>query len=278
MTHHWKSGNIRIVALCFALTICASLAAAQRYPSLAYTVTNEAIVGSQSVQAGFYTLTIKNESDLEAVNIAVADVAEGATVEEVMSATEAVNMAFEGQGDIGQAISALAGMLTFVTGSSTPDGVMFELMPGEYLVYEFETARLHTTLHVSDAGEKQDAPMGDVVVDMQEFAFSMPDMVKPGEQTWEVRNVGEQVHHMAVFQVKEGYTLEDVTAFMEDQEGEPPLEDVANTAVLSPGVTNYVTYDLPPGRYLVLCFLPDYETGQPHFLLGMMDDFVVTEQ
>ena len=32
---------------------------------------------------------------------------------------------------------------------------------------------------------------------------------------------------------------------------------------------------LEPGRYVLLCFVPDEETGQPHALLGMVEEFTV---
>lgn len=47
---------------------------------------------------------------------------------------------------------------------------------------------------------------------------------------------------------------------------------------MSPGQSNYVTLDLTPGEYVAICFMPDHRgdaTDQPHFMLGMMQNFTV---
>jgi hypothetical protein len=39
--------------------------------------------------------------------------------------------------------------------------------------------------------------------------------------------------------------------------------------VLSPGRTAQLSYKLPAGTYVLLCFVPDAETGEPHAAMGM---------
>lgn len=39
--------------------------------------------------------------------------------------------------------------------------------------------------------------------------------------------------------------------------------------VLSPGNRAELTHDLKPGRYVLLCFMPDEKTGVPHAAPGM---------
>jgi hypothetical protein len=61
----------------------------------------------------------------------------------------------------------------------------------------------------------------------------------------------------------------------EEVEGPEPL---TGWAVMSPGEEAWVTYDLEPGTYAVVCVLPD-ETGSDHLHaeLGMRQFVVVTE-
>jgi hypothetical protein len=41
--------------------------------------------------------------------------------------------------------------------------------------------------------------------------------------------------------------------------------------VISPGRSMTVDYDLPPGQYVLLCFMPDPKMhGMPHALMGMI--------
>ncbi len=39
--------------------------------------------------------------------------------------------------------------------------------------------------------------------------------------------------------------------------------------VLSPGAELLATYQLPPGTYVLLCFVPDDRTGMPHGAMRM---------
>jgi hypothetical protein len=39
--------------------------------------------------------------------------------------------------------------------------------------------------------------------------------------------------------------------------------------VLSPGIRHAVDYDLPAGRYVLLCFIADESDGMTHAVMGM---------
>jgi len=39
--------------------------------------------------------------------------------------------------------------------------------------------------------------------------------------------------------------------------------------VESPGVSLQLTYNLPAGTYVLLCFVADDQTGMPHAMMGM---------
>jgi uncharacterized cupredoxin-like copper-binding protein len=56
----------------------------------------------------------------------------------------------------------------------------------------------------------------------------------------------------------------------------PPFELIAGAAPMSPGATNYFEIDLEAGEYVAICFVPDVETGMPHFMMGMIAGFTVT--
>ncbi|MDQ3461242.1 MAG: hypothetical protein M3498_18420 [Deinococcota bacterium] len=126
-----------------------------------------------------------------------------------------------------------------------------------------------------DAAE---APEADVTVQMVEFAFAFPAAMPVGEQLWEVVNSGEQLHHLVLVRIREGFTMDDVMAYAESFEGEDPTEQVGHVNILSPGISNFASFDLTPGTYLATCFLPDHGEdgdGRPHFLHGMMQTFTV---
>lgn len=82
------------------------------------------------------------------------------------------------------------------------------------------------------------------------------------------------LHFVDLEQVKEGTTVDDVLAsFQSDSQGPPPwaLAGHFSADVLAPGRSMTVDYDLPPGQYVVLCFMPDPKMdGMPHALMGMI--------
>jgi hypothetical protein len=61
-------------------------------------------------------------------------------------------------------------------------------------------------------------------------------------------------------------------------EGEPAADEAGGVGIMSSGQSNYVDLELSPGEYVAICFMPDHlgeATGQPHFMLGMMQSFTV---
>jgi hypothetical protein len=45
---------------------------------------------------------------------------------------------------------------------------------------------------------------------------------------------------------------------------------------MNPGYTNWAVLDFAPADYVAICFVPDPETGAPHFALGMIMPFSVS--
>ena len=47
------------------------------------------------------------------------------------------------------------------------------------------------------------------------------------------------------------------------------LADFTEANVVSPGHKQLLHINLPRGRYLVICFWPDKDSGAPHGVMGM---------
>lgn len=99
----------------------------------------------------------------------------------------------------------------------------------------------------------------------------------PAKGTFLFKNAASThvLHFVQMQQVKEGTTVEEVLAsFQSDSQEIPPwaLPGVMSTDVLSQGRSMTVDYDLPPGQYVVVCFMPDPKMdGMPHALMGMIE-------
>jgi len=85
-------------------------------------------------------------------------------------------------------------------------------------------------------------------------------------------NNAEEPHMFVLQHVKQSTTNKDVQDYIASGSQQPPswgLRESAGAAVISPGQTEVFNYHLPAGKYLVACFWPSIQTGQPHFAMGM---------
>jgi hypothetical protein len=97
----------------------------------------------------------------------------------------------------------------------------------------------------------------------------------PAEGTLMLKNAAtDSPHFLAMAQVVEGTTKDDVLEFLQNETPEEPpwvLEGELETDVVSEGRSMTIDYDLPPGQYVALCFFPDPKMGgMPHALMGMV--------
>jgi hypothetical protein len=88
------------------------------------------------------------------------------------------------------------------------------------------------------------------------------------------KNKADEPHFVALQQVTEGTTTDQVLSYLQSGDEAPPpwgLQAGLETGTLSPGRSMTVDYDLPAGQYVVLCFFPDPKMGgMPHAMMGML--------
>jgi plastocyanin len=128
-----------------------------------------------------------------------------------------------------------------------------------------------------------------------EYEYSGLEASYSGPITIAFRNEGAEVHEIVVVKKNEGVTQswEELLALPEDQSG--AFVTFAGVAFAEPGQTaaEMVTAS-EPGEYLGICFIPagttelpsidpnaseppDLGTGAPHFTLGMLTEFTISE-
>lgn len=106
--------------------------------------------------------------------------------------------------------------------------------------------------------------------------FEAPESM-PARGVVEVRNQDGVIHFMSLSPVQPGTTREDIQAFIDSgfQGPDPFLPGpTASMNVLSPGERANLNYDLPPGTYVMACFIADEVDafgGAPHAFLGMFE-------
>lgn len=183
---------------------------------------------------------------------------------------------------------------TAVGGPFAPPGglnqVLVNLAPGSYGVLNPGT-RIVAALEVTAGGDATPVgplePAADVAVEMREYTYvGLPQRVASGPQIWAVTTTGEQPHELALLQAPEGTTFDEVMAVLAAPPDATPLPGklgfmdlvpVGGVGYLSAGQTAWGLFNLQPGTYVALCFVPDQETGMPHAAMGMITVFTVEE-
>jgi hypothetical protein len=129
------------------------------------------------------------------------------------------------------------------------------------------------------AAASDEIPSGATSVDLalSEFAFDFDqaDIPDGGNIAFRVRNVGAQVHEVAVVAIAEGATLEESLEAVFAEQAAP----VGLKVFIVPGQTVDMAFEAPlaPGKYALVCFFPD--TSDPNFTAhiekGMLAEFEV---
>jgi len=108
-----------------------------------------------------------------------------------------------------------------------------------------------------------------VQVSGEDFKFDAPDIIPAGLTEFRFMNKGPSLHHMAILQLKDGKTLDDLRAVLANP-GPPPawIKEMGGPNAPDAGREANATVMLEPGNYALICFVD--LGGPPHFAKGMI--------
>lgn len=118
-------------------------------------------------------------------------------------------------------------------------------------------------------------PAADRTLTLRDYAFDASKPITAGRHTIRVENAGTQWHEVLVVRLAPGKSIEDFARWVEKPEGAPAGEMLGGISPMQRGGEATFTADFTPGRYALICFLPDAKDGKPHFLHGMTHTFTV---
>jgi len=114
---------------------------------------------------------------------------------------------------------------------------------------------------------------GDVLVKATSADRFIAPRAWPHRGAYLFANVADTIHFMQITPVKDGTTDAEIQAFFNSgSQAAPPFAKAGpfgGNDVVSPGHIIRVSYDLPRGTYVLLCFIADDVTGMPHAIMGM---------
>lgn len=131
-----------------------------------------------------------------------------------------------------------------------------------------------------DAGDETDetakADVPRVVVQAEDFTFTVPDGITAGLTEIVLQNNGAEPHHAQLARLNDDVTLEQFqTALQQGPGAALPLVALAGGAMTAaPGAESSATVPLAEGQYVALCFIEGADQV-PHLAKGMVQPFTV---
>jgi plastocyanin len=119
-------------------------------------------------------------------------------------------------------------------------------------------------------------------VSMTEYTFgTLPKALTDGKGTVKFTNAGKEAHEATIVRLEDGKTIADVDKYFKAFEeggpppaGPPPAKLMGGFFSIDPGAAVWLTFDLPPGKYVMDCG-EERKDGKNHGDLGMRAEFTV---
>jgi hypothetical protein len=119
-------------------------------------------------------------------------------------------------------------------------------------------------------------PTPDVRLRMTDYAFELSKPITAGPLVLRIENEAAQSHEVVLGELRAGRTMQQAIDWLNlGQKGASPVIAVGGASGLSKGRHQTIMLDLTPGRYVMLCFIPDAKDGKPHIAHGMAKEFTV---
>jgi hypothetical protein len=255
---------------------CASVVAESKLPEVTFTARALTFEGPESIPGGWVRVILRNEGQ-EYYHLQLVKLNEGMGVADLgialrQSLVPPVWAEMRGGPnavDPGQSTSAILYL-------EAGDYALISTVPDRQGVPHVANGMIRG-LTVTKPTSATREPDADVTLDLVDFSFVLSQPLAVGEQTIRVNNQGSHAHEIWLAKLGEGKSANDL--LMALAPGSPAEDWVYNglggLAWIEPGSHGYFTANLEPGRYALICFVPDHATGKMHFMLGMVQEFVV---
>lgn len=275
------------------------------YPEVVYSGFDYGYDGPAEFQSGLTRITLTNDGMMDH-HAMLVQLNEGMSIDDLPGAME---QGLPGLFSLG---TAVGGPGSISPGQTTT--ALHDVAPGNYLMmclipdedgipHVAKGMVIPITVTQGAEAATYPAPEPDGTIELMDFHFSgLPETVPAGQYLWAVNNTGQQLHEIVIFKNAPGVTYEQVMAIfgaegggeatpMAEAEGMestpmavgspeaaggPPFTAITGWAPAAPGTGAYFVADLEPGEHFAICFIPDPETGAPHFALGMIQRLTVT--
>lgn len=116
-------------------------------------------------------------------------------------------------------------------------------------------------------------PTHTIVLKDYDFEFSAP--LKAGRAVIQFENRGPQPHEVGIARLHDDVTVEQALAWRRIDKTPEPYDLIGGVSPMQAGGQATYTVDFVPGRYAMVCFVPDTADGKPHVAHGMLKVFTI---
>ena len=165
-----------------------------------------------------------------------------------------------------------------VSGPNHPGVMLLNLPVGHYFAVVLPagpfTADILNPLTVSGDPTGSTATYPNTLTATTDMWWDRSPSSIPSKGLLKFKNTAKSWHFVEIDRLAPGKTYADFKKWINDlmhgKNGPPPLTSYSyGQGVVSPGHAYGFKYDIPPGKYVVMCWMPDRETGMPHVFMGM---------
>lgn len=109
-----------------------------------------------------------------------------------------------------------------------------------------------------------------VTVSGMDYAFSLPQTLNAGVVTFELMNVGADLHSMTILELPANHSPREFLDMYHDKGIIPPwMPTLGQTNTIAPNQEAFLTVRLKPGKYVLACLIPGRD-GRAHTEKGMV--------
>jgi hypothetical protein len=140
---------------------------------------------------------------------------------------------------------------------------------GELTAFEAQACGLEPPVEARSTEIADDATRVDITA--SEYTFDVEDPTTAGTYSFVMTNAGDEPHLLVVAQLEPGAALDEVLA----SDGDVGVIQATESDVAPPGGESVVTVDLEPGRWVIVCPIPN-GSGESHAALGMLRELTIS--
>ena len=241
-------------------------------PTVHVTATDYSFEAPDSLPAGLTSFHLMNNGK-EVHHLVLYKLSEGQTSQDFLKAMS---------GPIPSTAVMLGGPNPAVPGSTAEATV--NLKPGKYAMFCVIPAAdgkphimkgMIRELTVTPSEIVVTEPLADITIKLTDYAFEISPALTAGHHVIRVEDSGPQPHELVLVKLEPGKTVQQMAQWSEKMEGPPPGTFLGGVSPITIGEASFITVDLTPGEYGLLCFLPDAKDGKPHVMHGMSKQVTV---